>query len=79
MELGAAPFGPDGTFAGSDVTITHPSFTAQTDGSWGGRFSTTDDSAGNPRVVAGTFGGAANTSGESEFTFVGAFFGATGE
>ena len=57
MELGAAPFGPDGTFAGSDVTITHPSFTTHTDGSWGGRFSTTDDSAGNPRVVAGTFGG----------------------
>ena len=79
MELGAAPFGSDGTFTGSDVTITHPSFTTDTDGSWGGRFSTTDDSAGNPRVVAGTFGGAANTLGSTEITFVGAFYGATDE
>ena len=77
MELGAAPFGSDGTFTGSDVTITHPELSVNTEGSWGGRFSTVDDSAGNPRVVAGTFGGAANTSGETEITFVGAFYGAT--
>ena len=79
MELGAAPFGSDGTFTGSDVTITHPELSVNTEGSWGGRFSTVDDSAGNPRAVAGTFGGAAHTSGETNATFVGAFYAATDE
>ena len=79
LELGAAPFGSDGTFTGSDVTLINPSLTTNTNGSWGGRFSTVDDSAGNPRVVAGTFGGAAHTSGETNVTFVGAFYGATDE
>ena len=40
-------------------------------------FSTVDDSAGNPRVVAGTLGGTGTTPGGSTASFVGAFFGAT--
>ena len=70
----------DGSFEGSNVRLTHPQIPiVQTGGSWGGKFSTVDDTAGNPRLVAGTLGGTATTSGGSEGTFLGAFYAATDE
>ena len=70
VNLGAAQFGSGGAFTGSNVTVTHPSVTARSEGSWGGKFSTTDDSAGNPRLVAGTLGGTATTPGGSTSSFL---------
>jgi hypothetical protein len=75
FELGTAPFGSDGTFTGRDVALRHPADSFDTVGSWGGRFSTVDDSDGNPRRVAGTFGGNATTAGGTTATFVGGFSG----
>ena len=77
LNLGAASFGSTETFTGSDITLTHPQLSIRSSGSWGGRFSTTDDSAGNPRLVAGTLGGTGTTPGGSTASFVGAFYGAT--
>ena len=77
LNLGAASFGSTGTFTGSDITLTHPQLSISSSGSWGGRFSTTDDSAGNPRLVAGTLGGTGTTPGGTTASFVGAFYGAT--
>ena len=70
----------DGTFRGSSVRLTHPDLNiTSTEGTWGGKFSTMEDSAGNPRIVAGTHGGTATTSGGSEAAFIGAFYGATNQ
>ena len=67
---------PDGTFRGEGVTLTHPDLNiTESEGTWGGQFSTIDDSAGNPRLVAGTHGGSMETEGGSEAAFVGAFYG----
>ena len=79
LELGATPLdSTTGTFFGTDVTLTHPGVSYTTnEGSWGGRFSTKDDSGGNPRLVAGTAGGYAVTSGGTESAFVGAYIGTT--
>ena len=76
--LGSLGINPDGTFRGSGVRLTHPQLNiTSTEGTWGGKLSTINDSAGNPRIVAGTHGGAATTSGGSEAAFIGAFYGAT--
>ena len=77
LELGAAPFDSDGNFAGTDVNVRYPEVDFTTSGSWGGRFSTEDDSDGNPRLVAGTLGGSAATTGGTTTTFVGRFSGTT--
>ena len=77
LQLGMAPFGSGGTFTGTDVELTHPGLAFDTDGSWGGKFSTEDDSDGNPRLVAGTLGGNATSSGGTSAVFVGAFIGTT--
>ena len=77
LNLGTAQIDSNGTFTGNDATLTHPLLSISSTGSWGGRFSTTDDSAGNPRLVAGTLGGSGTTSGGSIASFVGAFYGAT--
>ena len=77
VDLGTASFGSGGTFTGTDVTLNHPVLSINSEGSWGGRFSTVDDSAGNPRLVAGTLGGTGTTPGGSTSSFVGAFYGAT--
>lgn len=68
----------DGTFRGAGVTVTHPLYNiVESEGTWGGRFSTIDDRQGNPRIVAGTHGAATVSSGGTEVSFVGAFYGAT--
>ena len=78
LELGAAPISQNGQFTGNSVRLTHPNanFTSA-GGTWAGRFSTVDDSAGFPRAVAGTHMGYAVTSLGSEVSFVGAQYGAT--
>ena len=68
----------NGSFRGTGVRLDHPGLRmTHTDGAWGGRFSTLDDSSGNPRIVAGTYGGTARTAGASETAFIGAFYGST--
>ena len=68
----------NGSFRGTGVRLDHPGLSmTHTDGAWGGRFSTLDDSSGNPRIVAGTYGGTARTAGASETAFIGAFYGST--
>ena len=75
--LGATPFGSDGTFTGRNVRVSHPDLSIDSEGSWGGKFSTVDDSAGNPRRVAGTVGANGTTPGGSAAEFLGAFYGNT--
>ncbi|MCY4003203.1 MAG: hypothetical protein OXF33_05820 [Rhodospirillales bacterium] len=78
LELGPTSINSNGTFTGTDVRLIYPGFSfVHNEGSWGGRFSTIDDRAGDPRAVAGTHGGAATTSGGTEIVFTGAQFGAT--
>ena len=80
LVFGATRIGSNGQFTGSDVSLTHSalSFT-RNDGSWAGRFSTVDDSDGNPRAVVGTHKGSVATSGGAEAIFVGAHYGATNQ
>ncbi len=68
----------DGTLAGR-VRLVHPdyTFTAQP-GRWGSRLSNTDDSAGAPRLLAGTHAGGGTTAGGSEAAYIGAHYGTTG-
>jgi len=76
--LGAVSISQTGTFEGQGVTLTHPQVQiTSSEGSWAGRFSNSDDPAGNPRAVAGTHRASFTTSGESNGIFVGAFYGAT--
>ena len=54
LHLGAVSFNPDGTFELPEVTVMHPERTiTQSEGFWGGGFSSIPDAAGNPRLVAG--------------------------
>ena len=80
LALGEARISSDGTFKANKVSLTNTdpliSITSSS-GSWGGKFSTSDDSDGNPRMVAGTHAGRARTSGGTEASFVGAFYGLT--
>ena len=78
--FGATPIRQNGQFVGNNITLTHPTVNiATTNGSWAGRFSTVDDSSGNPRAVVGTHRGYAATPGGSESVFVGAHYGATNQ
>ena len=80
LMFGATPIRQNGQFDGNNITLTHPTANiATTNGSWAGRFSTVDDSSGNPRAVAGTHRGYAATPGGSESVFVGAHYGSTGQ
>ena len=75
MRLGATPFESNGTFRGASVALESTSHTiTSTSGAWGGMFSSIPDSDGDPRLVAGTVGGEATTSGGSEVVFVGAYY-----
>ena len=78
LTLGEVSIGEDGTFAGTDLVLSHPLVPVATQGSWGGRFSTANDIAGNPRVVAGTIGGTGSTLGGTEVSFAGGFYEVTG-
>ena len=77
VRLAPTRIGADGRFSSTGVTVWHPQIAVSSQGSWGGRFSTIDDSAGNPRLVAGTVGATATTPGGSVGSFVGAFYGVT--
>ena len=74
VQLGPAPISSNGNFRNRDVTVTSPGVdVTSTSGSWGGQFSNIPDAQGDPRLVAGTFGGEATTSGGTEAVFVGAY------
>lgn len=76
--FGNSPINSNGTFTGSNITVTNPDFNiAETQGIWAGQFSSVDDSNGNPRATAGTNAAYFNTIGGSEAAFVGAWYGAT--
>lgn len=77
VQLAPAQVGSNGTFTSSGVTVSHPLVSISSRGAWGGRFSTIDDSAGNPRLVAGTVGASGSAPGGSTASFVGGFYGVT--
>ena len=78
IDLGSTSINSDGSFTGTYVTLT-TSIARQpgtSEGYWGGRFSTIDDSTGDPRAVAGTHGVTLTLSGSASVTYVGYHFGA---
>ena len=79
IDLGSTRINSDGSFAGTDVTLTSAIVNQQgpSEGYWGGRFSTIDDSTGTPRAVAGTHGVTMPLPGGGSITYVGYHFGAT--
>ena len=78
LSLQPAAINANGTFGGSNMSMTHPDLTiTSTTGSWAGRFSNMNDTAGNPRAVAGTNAVYFKTAGGTEAVFTGAFYGAT--
>ena len=79
IALGSASINTDGSFAGTDVTLTSSNVVRQdpSEGYWGGRFSTIDDSTGNPRAVAGTHGVTMDLSDGHTMSYVGYHFGVT--
>ena len=75
VRLGATSFASNGTFRGSSVSLENPDVDiVSTSGAWGGMFSNRPNADGDPRLVAGTLGGEARTSGGSEAVFVGAYY-----
>ena len=76
LHLDSTVLDPNGTFLGQRMRLEHPVISiASTEGAWGGRFSNIADSAGDPRLVAGTFGAEATSTGGSEGAFLGSFVG----
>ena len=76
LHLDSTILDPNGTFLGEQMRLVHPDILiASTEGAWGGRFSSIADSAGDPRLVAGTFGAKATSTGGSEGAFLGSFVG----
>ena len=74
LRLGATPISSNGNFRGRNMTLSAPGYAyTGTDGSWGGQFSNIQNAVGDPRLVAGTFGGEAATSNGSEVVFIGAY------
>ncbi len=74
LRLGETSFASNGTFRGSDVRLSIPDLQiAESSGAWGGQFSNIPDAAGDPRLVAGTFGAEATTSGGTTGQLIGAF------
>ena len=66
----------NGTFRGQQMRLENPAISiASTTGAWGGQFSNIPDSAGDPRLVAGTFGAEVTGADESEAVFLGSFIG----
>ena len=78
FNLGAARFNSRGFTGNTTVTSTNPEIRiADSDGSWGGKFSIVPDDDGNPRVVAGTHGEEFTATGGTRAGFIGVFAGAT--
>ena len=76
MHLGSISLDSNGTFRGEDVRLEHAAISiTRTTGAWGGQFSNIPDSAGAPRLLAGTFGAEAISAGGSEGSFLGSFIG----
>ena len=76
LHLGSISLDSNGTFRGEDVRLEHAATSITgTTGAWGGQFSNNADSAGDPRLVAGTFGAEATGADESEAVFLGSFIG----
>ena len=76
IRLGDISFDTQGTFRGSTVRLEHPALSfSRNSGSWGGMFSNRVDQTGDPRLVAGTLGGEAHTSGGTTSALVGAWYG----
>ena len=76
LRLGQAAFGSGGTFRNRDVTLERDDATVtSTTGSWGGRFSNVPDSAGDPRLAAGTAGAEWTEADGSQGAMVGAWYG----
>ena len=76
LHLDSTVLDPNGKFLGQRMRLEHPVISiASTEGAWGGRFSSIADSAGDPRLVAGTFGAEATSTGGSEGAFLGSFVG----
>ena len=76
LHLDPTSLDADGTFLGQQMRLEHSEYSfASTRGAWGGQFSNISDSAGDPRLVAGTFGAEATSAGGSEGAFLGSFFG----
>ncbi|MDE0278383.1 MAG: hypothetical protein OYH76_24940 [Defluviicoccus sp.] len=76
LRLGQAAFGSGGTFRNRDVTLERDDATVtSTTGSWGGRFSNIPDSAGDPRLAAGTAGAEWTEADGSQGAMVGAWYG----
>ena len=75
LRLGPASIASDGSFRNRQMSLTSSDFTiTSTIGSWGGQLSNRSDGAGDPRLVAGTYGGRATTSGGTQTVFVGAYY-----
>lgn len=76
LHLDSADLVANGTFRDQRMRLEHAEYSfASTGGAWGGQFSNIADSAGNPRLVAGTFGAEATSAGGSEGAFIGSFVG----
>ncbi len=76
--FGPTPINSDGTWSGTDYRFVDPRYTVATaEGSWGGRFSDTADTAGDPRLIVGTHGGHVITTGGTEIIFTGSHHGVT--
>ena len=76
LHLDPTSLDSDGTFLGQQMRLAHPLISiARTTGAWGGQFSNIADSAGDPRLVAGTFGAEATSADGSVGAFLGSFVG----
>ena len=76
LHLDSADLSANGTFRGQQMRLEHAEYSfTSTGGAWGGQFSNIADSAGDPRLVAGTFGAEATSAGGSEGAFLGSFVG----
>ena len=76
LHLDPTSLDTNGTFLGQELRLAHPAISINnTAGAWGGQFSNIADSAGDPRLLAGTFGAEATSAGGSETTFLGSFVG----
>ena len=76
LHLATAIFGEDGVFERHRVTVRHPDRTVtQSEGAWGGAFSSRQDEDGTPRLVAGFNSVYFQESDGSEGEFFGSFLG----
>lgn len=76
LHLDPTNWNSHGTFLGQQMRLEHSVISiTSTAGAWGGQFSNIPDSAGDPRLLAGTFGAGATSAGGSEGAFLGSFVG----